>query len=164
HFENAMHERLKRDLRLLKTDVGFEAPVRCHPTQPAASVLESVRVWRHLGLHHNGNENLRRPSHFHPVKTGLCDSDNSHRVTIEVDRWADDAAVPIEVAPPEAVAEYHDRPAVGNRVVVRRYGAAQCCPHAQYREVRAGDQLRGNLRRSIASANGDSGWEPAEHS
>ena len=133
-----MHERLQRNLRLVKTDVGFETPVRCHPIQPSPPVLQSVRVRRHLGLHHNWNENLRRPSHFHPVKTGLCDSDNSHRVTVELDRPADDVAVTIEVAAPEAVAEYYDRTAVGNCVVIRRYGAAQCCPHAQYREVRTG--------------------------
>ncbi len=90
---------------------------------------------RHLRLHHDGNEDLRRDSQFHAVKTGLRDPDNGHRVTVEGDRPADDGAVAVEVAPPEAVAEHHDRPAVGNRVVVRSDGAAQCRPHAQYREI-----------------------------
>src|SRR5580658_4278635 len=112
-----MHERLQRKLRLLHADAGLEASVRSDPTQPAAPVLEAVRMWRHLRLHHDGNENLRRDTQFHAVKTGLRDPDNGHRVTVEVDRSADDAAVAVEVAPPEAVAEYHDWPAVRHRVV-----------------------------------------------
>jgi hypothetical protein len=32
HFENAMHERLQRKLRLLEVDAGLEAPVRGDPT------------------------------------------------------------------------------------------------------------------------------------
>jgi hypothetical protein len=99
HFQNAMHERLQRKLRLLKADAGSEAPVRGHPTQPATPVLEAVRVRRHLRLHHDGNKNLRRGSQFHAVKAGLRDSDNGHRVTVEGNRPSDDAAVAVEVAP-----------------------------------------------------------------
>src|SRR5271165_1363552 len=99
-----MQERLQRKLRLLHVDAGLEASVRGDPTQPAAPVLEAVRMGRHFRLHHDGNENFRGGSQFHAVKTGLRDSDNAHRVTVEVDRSTDDAAVAVEVAPPEAVA------------------------------------------------------------
>src|SRR5882672_9924648 len=101
-----MHERLQRKLRLLEADAGLEAPICGDPTQPATPILEPVRVRRHLRLHHDWNENLRRASQFHAVKAGLRDSDNGHRVTVEGDRPADDGTVAVEVAPPEAVAEY----------------------------------------------------------
>src|SRR5690349_2196823 len=100
-----MHEGLQRKLRLLRADTRLEAPVCGDPIQPAAPVLEAVRVRRHLRLHHYGNENLRRGPQFHAVKTGLRDSDNGHRVTVKGNRSPDDSAVTIEVALPEAVAE-----------------------------------------------------------
>jgi hypothetical protein len=120
-------------------------------------------VRRHLRLHHDGNEDSRRVSQFHAVETWLRDSDNGHRVTVEGNHSADDGAVTVEVTLPEAIAEYHHRLAVGNRVVVRGDGAAQCRPDAQDREIGAGDQLRGYLPRTITVAKGYGGWEPAEH-
>src|ERR1700722_3786966 len=122
-----MHERLQRKLRLLEADAGLEAPVCGDPTQAAAPILEAIRVRCHLRLYHDGNKDLRRDSQFHAVKTGPCDSDYGHGVTVEGYRPADDGTVSVEVAPPEAVAEHHHRLAVGNRVIVRSDSAAQGC-------------------------------------
>src|SRR5215470_7490570 len=158
-----MHERLQRKLRLLEADAGLEAPVRGDPTQPAAPVLQAVRVRCHLRLHHDGDENLRRDSQVRAVKTGLGDSDHGHRVTVELNRSADDGAVTGEVALPEAVAKHDNRLAVGDRVVARSDGAAQSRPNAQGREIGAGYQLGRNLRWSVTVADGYGGWEPAEH-
>ena len=93
----------------------------------------------------------------------MRDSNNGHRVTVELNRSANDSAVTGEVAPPEAVAEHNDGPAIGDRVVVWSDGAAHCCPNAQGREIGAGNQLCGNLRHFITVADGYRGWEPAEH-
>ncbi len=158
-----MQKRLQRKLCLLRADAGLEPSVCGHPTQSAATVLEPVRVRRHLRLHHDGNENIRGDAQFHAVEVWLRNSDHSHRVAIQRDGSPHDVAVAVEVASPEAVAEHHDRLAVGNGVVVRGDGAPKYRLDAQYLEICAGDQLSGDLHCMVAVANGYACWEPAKH-
>ena len=78
-------------------------------------------------------------------------------------RSADDGAVTVEVAPPEAVAEYHHRLAVGNRGLRQERWCAPMPP----RRPGSGNISRRptprDLRRSITVAHGYGGWETAEH-
>jgi hypothetical protein len=103
---------------------GFRRPYAVTQLSGRRRSLSPIRGRRHVCLHHDENKNLRGCSQFHTIETWLRDSDSRHRVTVERDGSPDDLAVTVEVAPPEAVAEYYDRPAVGNGVVVRSNGAA----------------------------------------
>src|SRR5215469_269363 len=133
---------MQRALRLPGADAGFQLAIGGNPGEPAAIILEAVRVRSYLRLHHDRDEHLRRLSQLEPIESGLRNTDDGHIVAVQHNGSAYDGGVCVEVVPPEAVAEHHNRLAVGNIVVIGSDGAAQSRSNPKDREIRSRNQFR----------------------
>src|SRR6185312_14531037 len=111
-----------------------------------------------------GNEDLSRVSQFHAVETWLRNSDHRHVAAIDHQSLADNRAVRGEAGLPEAVAEYGQRMAARNSVIIRSEGTAQDGLYTQHREIAARHKFGGYALSSIPIAQAGLKRKPAKHS
>ncbi len=137
-----MEERLQARFRLRQTDAGFHSSEDVHPSAaPILHVVELGKLRADLGLHHDGDANLRGRSGIGAVKSGLADADDGERISIHQQFLADDVGPAAETAQPVAIADDRDGMAARDLIVIRREDSAERGSDAEHREIAARDEF-----------------------
>src|ERR1700693_2227176 len=98
-----MIERRESRFGLGWTESRFQSADNGQPIIPV--VVEPIPVRRHLGLHRDGDEDVRRLPHLHTRETGPRYSDDGHPCSVYDDRLVQNPWVSAKVARPIAVAQ-----------------------------------------------------------
>ena len=149
HLQHRVHLRLQRGFRLRCRHARFQPPECVYPAGPAVGQHFFI-PHDDLLLHHDGNEDFRRISQLHSVKSRLHHADDGHVVAVHDQFFPDDSRISAEPLPPEVVRQHHQAMPVGNAIVLRREGPPQDGVNPKSVEVRSRNEFRPHALRLAA--------------